>query len=170
VDEASTRVLLIGLMGTGKTALGRAIEARTGWPYLDNDELLATANASDLVTLSTRGPDALHALEAAVLRQVLAHPAPLVAGVAAGVIEDAAVRSVLRDEAFSVYLRAAPATLARRVGEGAGRPYLQPDPLAALERMFATRDPLFTAVARLVVDVDDADPEQLAETILAALD
>lgn len=168
-ESGVARVLLIGLMGTGKTSIGRAVSARTGWPYLDNDELLERANSSDLVSLSARGPAGLHGLETAVVRDVLARPGSFVAGVAASVIEDPAVRHLLTTEAFTVYLHAAPATLAARVGDGTGRPYLRPDPLTALTRMYAERDALYRGVAALVLEVDLAEADDLAAQVLDAL-
>lgn len=166
---APERVLLLGMMGAGKTTVGRALAGRTGWPYYDNDELVTRTTgraAPDL--LEAGGEDALRAAESAALGAALSLPAPLVAGVAGGVVLDPADRERLRTaEGLVVWLRARIGTLAERVGTGEGRSWLQPDPAAALAELAAVREPLYAAVADLVVDVDEASPEEVAATVLA---
>lgn len=162
-----SRVLLVGMMGTGKTTVGRALSTRTGWPYLDNDELLQRAcgrTAPEL--LAAEGEPALRAAESAALTLVLGLPGPFIAGVAGGVVLDPADRArLVASDATIIWLRATVATLAHRVGSGAGRSWLGDDPAAALTRLAATRDPLYAAVADQVVDVDTGTPNELAAQI-----
>ncbi len=164
------RVLLMGMMGSGKTTVGKALAARTGWEYLDNDELVrrATGEATPDI-LRERGERALRAAESAALTEALSIPAPVIAAVAGGVVEEPADRERLRAGGYVVFLRARMSTLADRVGSGEGRPWLQPDPAAALARLYRGRDELYRQAATLVLDVDDAAPEELAERILAGL-
>jgi shikimate kinase len=77
------------------------------------------------------------------------------------------VGDVLAD-AFTVYLRGTVETLAARVGEGQGRPWLEGDKVAAMQRLLAPRAALYEELADLVVDVDDATPEQIAQQIAHA--
>jgi shikimate kinase len=163
------RVLLIGMMATGKTTIGRALAARTGWPYVDNDELLVRAaglTARDL--LARDGEAALRAAESDVLTALLELPQPVVAGVPGGVVLDPADRARLRAGGHVVWLRAAVATLVQRVGDASDRPWLGNDPAAALARLDAVRAPLYEQVAAQVVDVDDRTPDEIVTTILAA--
>ncbi len=163
-----SRVLLLGMMATGKTTIGRALAARTGWPYVDNDELLVRAaglTARDL--LARDGEPALRAAESAVLTTLLDLPEPLVAGVPGGVVLDAADRTRLRDGGHVVWLRAQVPTLVQRVGKSSDRPWLGDDPAAALARLAAERSPLYAEVATQVVDVDGRSPDDIAASILA---
>jgi shikimate kinase len=168
---APARVLLIGMMGAGKSSVGEAIACRTGWRYIDNDELVrSVAGRPTPEVLREGGEQALRVAEANALRRALEIPEPVIAGVAGGVVEDDSDRTALRDGAFVVWLRARVETLAQRVGSGEGRPWLQPDPEAALRHLYAGRAPLYEEVASLVVDVDEATPDELADQVITALD
>lgn len=168
---ATARVLLIGMMGAGKSTVGRAIAARTGWPYLDNDELVARAYGRPTPeVLAEAGEPGLRAVESAALGAALSAPPPVVAGVAGGVVDDDADLARLRDaDALVVWLRAELATLVSRVGQGAGRPWLAPDPATALTRLSAGRAARYLEAADLVLDVEGQAPEALAAAVLAAL-
>ena len=165
------RILLVGMMGSGKTTIGRALSERTGWGYRDNDEIVAEVEgvATDEL-LEQRGADELRAAESRALARVISAPAPLIAGVAGGVIESAADREKLASpEAFVVYLHAPIDVLVERVGSGEGRPWLQPDPETALRRLFDGREELYREVADLVIDIQHGDAAAHADTILEAL-
>ena len=166
------RILLIGMMGAGKTSVGRALSARTGWSYRDNDEIVAeVAGVPTPELLEHGGRDALRAAESRALSRVLEQDPPLIAGVAGGVIESPQDRQRLASrDAFVVYLHAPIEVLIERVGSGEGRPWLQPDPETAMRRLFAGRGPLYLEVADLVVETPEGDAEQHADTILAALE
>jgi shikimate kinase len=166
--DGAPRVLLIGMMGAGKSTIGRAIEARTGWPYVDNDELVQRANgrtAPDV--LAESGETGLRRAESLALGAALAMPLPVVAGIAAGVVLDSADLERLRTGGFVVWLRARLSTLAVRVGSGEGRSWLGSDPLAALTRLYDGRAERYAAAASLVVDVDDRTPEDIAALVVA---
>jgi shikimate kinase len=163
------RVLLIGMMGAGKTTVGRALADLLGWRYVDNDELLATVAGVDTRTLQERqGVRALRRAESASMTLALTTGGPLVAGVAAGVVLDPLDASRLRTGGFVVWLRAELETLAGRV-VGTDRPWLGADPSAVLRALYADRGHLYASVASLVVDVDVLPPPRIAERIAAAL-
>lgn len=168
------RVLLLGLMGSGKTSVGAALTELTGWPYLDNDTRIQQRTGQTLAEYAGRGQRALHDLEADLAMELLdlelldLDP-PFVAGVAASVVVRPAVVERLRTEAFAVYLRASVDTLLDRLGDGIGRPWLADDPRGFLERATAEREPGFLLAASLVVDVDSAGPSDVAKTIRDAL-
>jgi shikimate kinase len=163
-----TRVVLLGLMGSGKTTVGRLLAERTGWPYLDNDDLLRELTGRSLNENADVGADALHELERQVVRDVLHRPPPFVAGAAAAVIEDPTIVDLLHTQSFAVYLHAPPEVLVARIGDDVNRPWLRPDPLAALEKMYLERDPLFRKAAAYVADAT-RPPEEVAARIYAEL-
>lgn len=167
---APARVVLVGMMATGKTAVGKAIAARTGWPYLDNEVLLERATGSTAARLlDERGEAPLRRAEADVLTLLLGMPSPLVAAVAAGVVLDPLARERLRSGAHVVWLRASVATLTRRVGGDGAWAWLGDQPERALARLTAERDPLYAEVADRVVDVDALSPGQAARLIVEGL-
>ncbi len=154
------------MMAAGKTTVGKALAQLTGWPYLDNDELVRrAAGRSTPDVLTTAGEQALRSVESAALDEALFVEPPLIAGVAAGVVADPEARQRLREDAFVVYLRAEVSQLAERVGSGRGRPWLGDDPTSALERLYEGREPLYREAADLVLDVDGLTPERLALAI-----
>lgn len=164
------RVLLVGMMGAGKTTVGHALGALLGWPYFDNDALLARAVGKDTRRVQQEdGERALRRGESAALDVALTEGGPLVAGVAGGVVLDPLDRDRLRTGGFVVWLRAEIATLALRVA-GTDRPWLGRDPVAALSALYAGRADLYASVASLTLDVDVLPPELVALRIAASLD
>jgi shikimate kinase len=148
-----TRVLLLGLMGSGKSTVGRILARRTGWPYLDSDTLLAEATGRSLTELTALGGEHLHDAERDVLEEVLHHDPPVIASVAAGVVGDPTVGPLIHHHgAFAVYLHVAPDVLVDRVGSDLDRPWLQPDPAAVLKKMYSARDELYREIASYAVD------------------
>jgi len=168
---AAPRVLLLGMMGSGKTSVGQEIAARTGWTYRDNDSLVGEMAGLPTAELLERdGVEALRDAESAALRRAVDDPGPLVAGVAGGVVERPADLELLRTtDALVVYLQAPVEVLIDRVGDGGGRPFLQPDPATALRRLFEGREPRYREVADLVVDTTTGTPADHAAQVLAAL-
>jgi shikimate kinase len=162
------RIVLVGMMGAGKSTVGRALADRLNWSYLDNDEVVA--KLTGLPTrelLAQRGVAGLRAAESRAVDEVLAAPPPLVAGAAAGIVEDEAACARLRAGAYVVYLRARLETLVERV-TGTDRPWLGDDPAGALRRLYAGREPRYQQLAHLVVDVDDRSADDVATAIINA--
>ena len=169
-ETSSNRVLLVGMMGSGKTSVGRALAARTGWPYVDNDALVERAagrTAKEL--LAAGGEAALRSAEADALVAGLEIPPPAVVAVAGGAILDDELRGRLADGGFVVWLRAPAAVLAERAAGGTHRPWLDGDPPRWFVSTSEVRDPLYAAVADLEVDTSTTDPEAAVDQIIDAL-
>ena len=164
------RVVLVGMMGSGKSSVGRALAARTGWPYRDNDELLEARmgrTAKDL--LAEAGEDALRAAEATAMDDGLRLPPPAIVAVAAGTIMEEANRDRLRDGGLVVWLDAAPSVLAARAVGAEHRPWLDDDPVAWFARVHRERAPRYREVAHLVVDTGALDVDGAVDAILGTL-
>src|SRR3954447_18056818 len=119
--SVSRHLVLVGMMGSGKTTVGRLVAERLGRAYLDNDALVrAIAGEEPAGIRNNQGETVLHDLEATALRRALAGSDQVVASAAAAVVEEPGSRAVL-DDADVVWLRARPETLGRRIGSGLGR-------------------------------------------------
>lgn len=164
------RLLLVGMMGAGKSTVGRLLAARLGWRHVDTDAEIVRASGATVPELfATGGEPAFRRLESAALAAVLAEAPPCVVSVGGGAVLDAANRVALRGAGTVVWLRAGPDTLAARVGGGRGRPLLDGsgDAAGALARIEAERRAVYSEVADAVVDVDGLDPAAVAERVLA---
>jgi shikimate kinase len=167
--EPYDRVLLIGMMGAGKTTIGHALSAVLGWPYYDNDELLARAVGKDTKRVQEEdGVQALRRAESAALDVALSEGGPLIAGVAGGVVTDQLDLARLIRSGFVVWLRTDIATLAARVA-GTDRPWLGTSPAVAMSQLYAGREALYTAAAHFIVDEEQTTPELIAIEIAEAL-
>lgn len=165
-----TRVVLLGMMGSGKSSVGVALARRTGWPFVDNDALVQQATghtAREL--LARRGEDAMRAAESAALHAGLTMPPPAIVATAAGTILDAADREQIERGGFVVWLRADAETLAARAVGAEHRPWLDHDPVGWFRAALGERDPLYAAVADLIIDTGRARPDQAADAIVAGI-
>jgi shikimate kinase len=163
-------VFIVGMMGSGKTTIGRLLAERLGWRHLDSDEQVGRDTGQTVPEIfAQRGEPAFRAAEARALAAAATNDTPTVISVAGGAVLDPDNRHVLRRGGVVVWLRARVETLAGRVGDGAGRPLLGDDPAAALRRLYAQRRPVYQDLAQVVVDVDGVDARTVAERVLAAL-
>ncbi len=164
------RLLLVGMMGVGKTTVGRLVADRLGWPYLDSDaQVMADTGRTVPEIFADEGEAAFRAEESRVLAEAVSGTDYVVVSVAGGAVLSEANRALLVRSGSVVWLRADPATLAARVGSGVGRPLLGADPAAALAALDEERRPLYESVAALVVDVDTLTPEQVADRVVDGL-
>ena len=154
------RILLVGMMGSGKSTIGRLLSAGTGWPYVDNDDLVRRqTGVTAREILAREGEARMRAAEAEALRLGLEVPPPAIIGVAAGAILDSGARERLGSSGIVVWLRADPSVLAERADDAAHRPWLDGDAEAWMREASAERDPLYRAIADLTVDTGRSSAE-----------
>ena len=161
------RILLVGMMGAGKSTVGQLVADKLGWGYLDSDaEVMAATGLTVPELFSLHGEAAFRAAETEALRRACASAGPVVVSVAGGAILSPENRDLLRRSGRVIWLRARPETLTARVGDGAGRPLLGSDPGTALRTLEAVRRPLYAEVADDSIDVDDLSPDEVATRII----
>jgi shikimate kinase / 3-dehydroquinate synthase len=166
---AGRSIVLVGLMGAGKTSIGRRLAARLGLPFHDADAEIELAAGCTIAELFDRfGESEFRQGERRVIHRLLSAE-PLVLATGGGAFMDPQTRGVVRREAVSIWLRCRLPTLLRRVAGRTNRPLLNnEDPREVLERLMAARHPVY-AEADVVVDCGDESPETTTSRVLAAL-
>ena len=161
-------LVLVGMMGAGKSTIGAACAQRLGRRLVDTDEIVATlAGASVAEVFARDGEPAFRAFEASAVADACAAPTPSVIAMGGGAVLDAANRRHMRDAGFVVWLQAPAAQLARRVGDGSGRPLLSGDPAGSLERLAAVRQPAYEAAAHAMIDTAGLSKAAVVDAVLA---
>lgn len=166
------RILLVGMMGAGKTVVGRMLAERLGWRYVDSDEQVMAATGRTVREIFEQdGEAAFRREESAALRAAVDAPGPAVISVAGGAVLDPANREHIASAGTVVWLRAPVDVLAVRATQAIGhRPLL--DGAAdggvadVLARLYDVRAPLYAGVADIVVDVVELRPAAVADRIL----
>ena len=166
---AGRSIVLVGLMGAGKTSIGRRLAARLGLPFRDADAEIELAAGCSIPELFSRyGESDFRAGERRVIRRLLSGD-PLVLAFGGGAFMDAETRAVAREEAVSVWLRCPLPTLLRRVAGRDNRPLLADgDRSEVLQRLIDARYPVY-AEADVIVDCGDENPEVTTGHVLNAL-
>lgn len=164
-------VILVGPMGSGKTAVGRALAEKENLDHVDLDEMVARARGLSIPEIfDTEGETGFRALEHEALSQAVAGRSAVVSA-GGGVVVDESNRVLLsRSDALVVWLDAAVEVLARRVGDGEGRPLLAADDVtAALRTKVAERSEGYNEVADIRIDTSDRSVAECVELICTAL-
>lgn len=167
---AASSVVLVGMMGAGKTSVSERLARRRGWPVFDSDRQVEQMVGRSVAEIwAAEGEAGFRHLEARVLADALASTSPSVIAAAGGTVLDPANRRLLRMHTPVVWLRAEAETLVRRLGLGEGRPLLAGDVAGAVARLDAERRPLYADVADVIVDVDNLSADEVVERIEAEL-
>jgi shikimate kinase len=168
VGRTAERIVIVGLMGSGKTTLGEALAERLGWPLVDSDaQLVASTGQTAREIRDAHGTAALHAAEADALLEALGAPGEWVICAAASVVENPGARAALAGPGLIViWLRGSPAVLAARFADLPHHPIYGPDPEAVARDQARVQDPLFAALDPIVIDVDGRSPARIVEAAL----
>jgi len=165
----SGHVVIVGLIGVGKSTVGRLVADRLGLPFVDNDELLIAHTGRPAERIAAeRGLDELHRIEVEVIDKALDQPGSSVLTAASSVVAAEAGRAALRKARHVVWLDddlAAVTDRAARSGQF-HRPDFSPEVFRQIERQ---RRPLFAAVATITIDIAGDPPELVAERTMHAL-
>ena len=162
---------LVGLMGSGKTAVGRVLADRLRRRHVDLDRAITQlAGRSIGVIFHEGGESTFRDLEAQSLVLQLAAGDPIVLSTGGGVLGRGENCAVLAADSTVVWLRARPETLVDRVGDGVGRPLLEGrNALGVLRDLADDRDPAYERAANVAVDTDGLTVGQVVDAVLDAL-
>ncbi|MSY71779.1 MAG: shikimate kinase, partial [Actinobacteria bacterium] len=162
-------LVLVGMMGAGKTSGGRRVAKRLHRRHVDLDAAIERTFGRKIPEIfAAEGEPGFRDREHDVLVDLLRGDEPLVVSTGGGAVLREDNRASMRERGTVVWLRAAPQTLLSRVGDGSGRPLLAGDPLGNLTRLAAARADAYRAAAHHIVDVDHMSFDAIT-TGLAAL-
>jgi shikimate kinase len=159
-------IFLVGLMGAGKTSVGKLLARRLGKTFHDCDQEIERATGVKIpVIFEIEGEAGFRAREAKMLAELTARR-DIVLATGGGAVLSADNRRRLSENGVVVYLRAAAAELWSRTRRDKNRPLLKAaDPRAKLEQLFAERDPLYREVADTIVDTGSQSVGNLAHRL-----
>lgn len=169
-SAADRTIALVGLMGAGKSTVGRRLAQAMGRPFFDSDdEIEKAAGLSVADIFSLHGEAEFRRVEQRVLERLLSGP-PHVLATGGGAYLNPQTRDTLRAKAVTIWLNADLETLWKRVSRRTHRPLLkQDDPKSILANLFDTRRPIYQK-ADLVVSSEDGPHSQTVQSILKALE
>ena len=166
---ANRSIVMVGLMGCGKSSVGRRLAAKLHLPFVDADdeiELAAGKSISDI--FAENGEAEFRQGERKVIARLLCG-GPQVLATGGGAFMDAETRAAIAEKGVSVWLKADLALLMQRVRRRAHRPLLQaPDPDAVMQGLIAERHPIY-AKANLIIESRDVSHDVVVDEIIRGL-
>ncbi len=168
--KPSQNIFFVGLMGAGKTTVGRLLAKQLGYPFYDADhEIEARTGVSIPTIFEHEGENGFRKREAEIIAQ-LVQQRGIVMATGGGAVSSALTRQLLVRHGTVVYLRAKPEDLYQRTLQDTNRPLLQTaDPLGKLRELLAQREPWYYEVADLVIETGSASITALVRQICSAL-
>nr|WP_083415182.1 bifunctional shikimate kinase/3-dehydroquinate synthase AroKB [Massilia timonae] len=163
-------IFLVGLMGAGKTTIGRLLARKLNRRFVDSDhEIEARTGATIPWIFEIEGEACFRRREADVIRD-LSGQQGLVLATGGGAVLNPHSRALLAERGTVIYLRASIGSILQRTAHDKNRPLLQTaDPRAKLEELWAQRDPLYREIADLVIDTGRPNVQSMVQTILDQL-
>ena len=160
-------VALVGMPGSGKSALGRRLAQRLEWPFVDLDQVIEDRAGCSIRELFEREGEAyFRDMEQRVVAEFSQAATRSVIATGGGAVLRPENRDLLRAGPHVIYLCSSPEALYRRLRHDVKRPLLQvADPLARLRSLYDTRDPLYREVAGSVVDTGQASVGALTRSL-----
>ncbi|WP_076593070.1 bifunctional shikimate kinase/3-dehydroquinate synthase AroKB [Herminiimonas arsenitoxidans] len=163
-------IFLVGLMGAGKTTVGRALAKRLNKRFIDSDhEIEERTGASIPLIFEIEGEASFRQREAEVIRDLTAqHDIVLATG--GGAVLNPESRAFLKERGTVIYLRASVNSILQRTSHDKNRPLLQTaDPRKTIEELSRTREPFYNEIAHIVIDTGRPNVQFLMQSILSQL-
>jgi shikimate kinase len=165
------KILFIGLMGSGKSILGKQLASRLSLVLVDLDEKIVLQEGRSIPQIfEDDGEKAFRALESASLVDVLASDKPQVIATGGGAILSAENRALMKEKGKVIWLDASAEILAARISGDSNRPLLNDvNPLNKMLKLTAQRNPLYAEIADLRIDTGKLTDKEAVAKIVAFL-
>jgi shikimate kinase len=147
-------IVLVGMMGAGKSTVGKSLAKALDIGFVDNDSAIAQSTGRRVADLVRNDEPSFRKLEAEMIADKLQSSDPFVFSLGGGAVIAPATRAVLKERATVVWLYASHEVLMERVAKRlANRPMLDGDPSEKMKRLLDERTPLYSEVANIKIDV-----------------
>ena len=162
----SGNIFLVGMMGAGKTTIGKSLAGLLGKTFFDSDrEIQKRTGVGIPVIFEIEGEEGFRKRETEMLRE-LVNLKNIVLATGGGAVLSQENRNLLRDNGTVIYLRATVDHLWRRTRNDKNRPLLQtPDPRATMSEIYSQRDPVYCEAAHIVVENGEQGSYQLTRSL-----
>ena len=170
MQTSTNNIFLVGLMGSGKTTIGRSLAKKLNLRFVDADqEIEARTGASIPLIFEIEGEASFRQREADVIRDLTAQQG-IVLATGGGAVLNEASRQFLRERGTVIYLRASVASILQRTSHDKNRPLLQTaDPRAKIEALSLERAPLYQEVAHIIIEIGRPNVHSVVHNILSQL-
>ncbi len=169
----TTHVVLVGLMGAGKSTVGSAVARTLGWHFADTDQVVASLAGKSVVEIFDHdGEAAFRLAELAALDTLLDEPSPRVIATGGGAVttEEARKRLIDSDEhILTIWLDVSPGTAVSRIIDPSTRPLLEGNPVGRLQVIASERHKWYELVSDVHIDVNQKSVSQAIEAVLEAV-
>jgi len=168
-NHQARHLIFVGLMGSGKTTVGKRCAEVLDRPFVDTDELVEAGSGQTVAELfATVGEIGFRAVERQAVADACAAPTPVVISCGGGAVLDPDNRRRLQASGCVVWLRAPAGVLAERIGSTSARPLLaNGNPEVTLERLSTLRAGTYAAIAEATIDTDSLVVDEVVERVLA---
>jgi shikimate kinase len=167
VKASSANLFIVGMMGAGKSAVGRTLATRLARPFVDSDHEIQSRTGVSIATIfEVEGEAGFRRREEQVIDELSRRDDGIVLATGGGAVLSPATRALLRERGFTVYLHAKAHDLWLRTRNDRHRPLLAcDDPKARIEELLQIRDPLYREVADLIVETGRPSVARLVELL-----
>ena len=164
-------IALIGMMGVGKTTLGKKLAERLDCRFIDSDqEITRRAGCSINDMFAAKGEATFRAFEEKVIKNLLSAPEPTVIATGGGCVTTPATLKALKAEAITIWLQASPECIYERIKMDTSRPLLQNEnPLGALQTLTQHRENLY-AQADIAMNIEQQNRPQIIQTLIKEIE
>jgi shikimate kinase len=168
VSTGPENLFIVGMMGAGKSAVGRTLAARLARPFVDSDQEIQSRTGVSIATIfELEGEAGFRRREEQVIGELAARDDGLVLATGGGAVLSARTRALLGARGFTIYLHAKAHDLWVRTRHDRHRPLLDcDDPKGRIEALLGVRDPLYREVADLVVETGRPSVARLVELLV----
>ena len=163
-------LILCGMMGSGKTTVGKALAQALSYAWVDTDEVIVSRYGDITDIFKEKGEGYFRNLEKETVKQLVPKDRQVIS-TGGGLVLDGENVSLFKENGKILYLRAKKQTLVKRLEKEEGRPLLQGEQSLdeKITNLLAARAAIYESVADYVIDVDEKTPQEIVIDILAAI-